>query len=163
MSLILQNNNNQKEVFETKQKEQKARAILGKEKFDSIISTEREERKSQKNTAYEIKREYYRYCNILDTLPEYMEKKLENMDINKGYKFRGVILFGKLPINADSKNEPVTIFERINKDIMHIHIWEKDAIYKYEKKGKNKKIFLEKIIRKKISGRSSSIGDYIKK
>lgn len=125
-------------------KEEVDRKVDDQEKYNSIVSNDYEERKTLRQTKYEVKKAHFHYCKATETLPEKLEKNLENMPMNKGYKFRGVIFFGKLP----PTEENYVIFERIDKDTMYIHLWEKDFIYLYEKKGKSKKILLEKMSRK---------------
>jgi hypothetical protein len=115
--------------------------------YSSMVSQNQEERKNLKQTNYEIKKAFYHFSKVDDTLPEKLQNNLENMPMNKGYKFKDVIFFGKLP----STDEDYIIFERINKDTMYIHLWEKNFIYLYEKKGKDKKVLIEKIPRKSKS------------
>lgn len=103
-------------------------------------------------------KDYNHFCRAAETLPERLQKNLENMPGNKGYKFRGVIFFGELPVSE----ETYIIFERVDKETMLIHTWEKDFSCVYEKKGKSKKALLEKFPKKSVKN-SSSLKDFFKK
>lgn len=119
--------------------------------LQAVYTRDRQERQVQRNLRFEIKKAYYNFINVSESLPEYLQRNLENMPMNKGYKFRGIIFFGTKP----PEEEKYIIFERINKEIMHIHIWEKDFAYQYEKKGKGKKVLMEKTPRRQNLSKKS--------
>ena len=101
-----------------------ADADLKKSKQDAI-NAERDERdhaksslfitsehKAMRNDRYIEKcivREYAKLCDIASQLPDYISRNLENMPNNKGYKWRGVVFFGKLP---EERNGNTVIFEK---------------------------------------------------
>ena len=70
------------------------------------------EYKDNKNEKYLVKsigREYDRFLDVIGTLPDYITRNLDSMPGNKGYKWRGVTFFGKLP---EVPNEPVMVFDK---------------------------------------------------
>ncbi len=136
---------------EERQKQDLERKIAREGGLQAVYTRDRQERQVQRNMRYEIKKAYYNFINISESLPEYLQKNLENMPMNKGYKFRGVIFFGARP----REEETHIIFERVSKEVMRIHIWEKDFDYQYEKKGKGKKVLLEKTPRRKKPAQKS--------
>ena len=138
------------------QKEERQRHDLERKtaregELQAVYARDRQERQVQRNTRYEIKKAYYNFINISESLPEYLQRNLENMPMNKGYKFKGVIFFGARP----REEENYIIFERVSKEVMRIHIWEKDFDYQYEKRGKSKKVLLEKTPRRKKPAQKS--------
>jgi len=140
--------NRKRTEMETKKREQ--------EKYNSIVTDDIEEKKNLKQLSYEIKKSYYHFCQASNSLPEQLQKNLEKMPSNKGYKFKNIIFFGKLPPVEESN----IIFERIDKNTLHIHKWEKDFVYLYEKKGKDKKILIEKKPRKTQNFQKNLLSSY---
>jgi hypothetical protein len=70
------------------------------------------EHQSMRNEAYlnrTMDREYLRIMDIVSQLPEYISKNLDTMPNNKGYRWRGVIFFGKQP---EENNGTTVIFEK---------------------------------------------------
>lgn len=81
---------------------------------------------------------YTRFCDICDTVPEYMRNNLSEMPNNKGYIWRGCWFFGLLP--AENR-QPVVVFEKKG-PVMRIHEMDKKEYCIYEKKGKEKKVLV---------------------
>ena len=58
------------------------------------------------------------------------------MPSNKGYIWRDIWFFGKLPRDSDVNR---TLFEPIEKDLLMIHEWTESQYKLFEKIGKDKK------------------------
>ena len=84
----------------------------------------------QKVTASQLRYHYKRYNSILTTIPEYMKNILEKMPNNKGFIFKGVILYGERDANP---NDPITLHDR-----GYIYITYRDRIEKWKKVNKQK-------------------------
>ncbi|MBL4898163.1 MAG: hypothetical protein JKX76_00820 [Colwellia sp.] len=102
---------------------------------------------------------YEKYCSIsheFETKKQNLNENLERMPNSKGYLFKGVIFYGKLPPETDrnGKLKPVVLFERRHGD-QYVHEITKEStkIFKLVKnnKGKNTQVFQEEIIRKKLA------------
>ena len=92
--------------------------------------------KSTKNMKKDYDREYKNYVYNSNSLPKYIIKSLENMPSNKGYIWRDIWFFGKLPRDSDVNR---TLFEPIEKDLLMIHEWTESQYKLFEKIGKDKK------------------------
>lgn len=116
--------------------------------------TENEEKKKQSRAFYQASkdsdRSFYRkkcdmdrtfkyYQRCLDSIPDYMIQKLQNMPQNKGYIWRGVYCYGDLPVE---EGKPIVMFER-HKNVLLIHEWTKTEYKKFEKIGKDRKKLVE--------------------
>jgi hypothetical protein len=152
---ISRKNNSNILVKANRKNEQIEQKKADKSRYDNIVLKDIEEKRGIKDKNYEIKQDYYRFVKISENLPEYLEANLKKMPMNKGYKFRGIIFFGELPPEENT----YVVFERINKEILHIHTWNDQYEYLYEKKGKEKKNLIKKIPKKKILENRNS--DYI--
>lgn len=94
--------------------------------------------------------QYRQYLNRVDSLPEYILNNLSTMPNNKGYIWRGMSCYGKLPAE---RGQPYILFEKIRGGILRIHEYSTapanvrwSYIYKvYEKKGKDKRILIKTI------------------
>jgi hypothetical protein len=102
---------------------------------------------------------YNRYCNAVDTLPQYMKTNLKTMPNNKGYLWKGCYFFGDLP--AEQKIS--IIFEPAGKGNMIIHEWHKTCQNKYKKQTKSKRVFIDSTPRTCELVPTFSLVDYIKK
>jgi hypothetical protein len=90
----------------------------------------------------EMARTHRYYLKCADTIPSYIEKKLERMPENKGYVWRGIWLFGKLPYNP---RQPNVIFERKNQDLQYIHEWDEYERRIYEQRGRgNRRVLISR-------------------
>jgi hypothetical protein len=85
---------------------------------------------------------FYRTC---ENIPDYILKNLDEMPNNKGYIWKGIWCFGKLP---PEKNQPLIMFEKL-RDSNKLRIIEIDETHRtiYEKEGKNKKVLISKTAR----------------
>lgn len=134
-----------------------------KEKAAKSLAYYKEGNKVAREARYANKtmdQSYKHFCKACDSLPEYMLQKLANMPNNKGYVWKSVYCYGD---KKAERGQPVTMFERKNKDILHIHEWTDDEYFLYQKEGKNRKTLLHKELINKIEvGNTVSIEAYIK-
>jgi hypothetical protein len=90
--------------------------------------------------------EYRYFLKLCSSIPEYMKRNLKNMPNNKGYIWKGIILYGSLPAEED-----ITIlFENLGHDLLRIHEITTKEYKIFEKKGKDRRILISKEKRKKI-------------
>jgi hypothetical protein len=87
-------------------------------------------------------KEYSKFSDKCNNIPDYIIRNLKEMPSNKGYIWKGIWCFGKLP--PDSKT--LIMFEKINGDL-RIHESDENFKYIYDKKGKDKKVLISKISR----------------
>lgn len=67
-------------------------------------------------------RGYTYFCKVINSIPQYMLAKLNSMPNNKGYIWRGVILYGE---KEREENKPTVLFEK-KKGVLYIHEWSCD-------------------------------------
>jgi hypothetical protein len=91
---------------------------------------------------------YNRFCDISDTVPEYMRNNLSEMPNNKGYIWRGCWFFGSRP---PENRQPVVVFEKKG-PVMRIHEMDKKEYCIYEKRGKEKKVLVSRKMKKVWKG-----------
>lgn len=85
-----------------------------------------------KATLREMQRTYKYFLRTCDSIPDYMIEKLNNMPNNKGYIWRNIYCYGKLP---EEKGKPVNLFET-KKDNLHItHEWTNTEYKIWHKQG----------------------------
>ena len=72
-------------------------------------SETKRESKSDKIAALRFDKDFSRFADVCATVPEYMSRSLESMPGNKAYRWRGVLLFGRLPAEVGG---PVLIFDK---------------------------------------------------
>jgi hypothetical protein len=90
-------------------------------------------------------KETNKFCKDLDTVPDYILEKLKDMPSNKGYIWRGIWCFGKLP----SQGNKITMFEKCRNNLLKIIECDEEYRYFYEKNGKENKILIKKEVRMK--------------
>jgi hypothetical protein len=107
----------------------------------------------------EIEKIWQFFVKTMETLPDYMAKKLKKMPNNKGYKWKNVFFYGELPA---VKGEPVTIFET-QKDGLLVIYETTDREHKiWHKKNNSKKYLHSSYPRRNISQPFISLEKYIK-
>jgi len=136
---------------------QKTMELQAQEKADNSVKAQSAERRQKKKDAtYKKCRQenrsnrwdkkkykiyYSKFCRAVDTLPDYMLSNLKQMPNNKGYLWRGIIVYGeKKPV----KDEPVMLFEKRHGVLwIHKYFVEKKTIdgkevsnWRYEKHKK---------------------------
>ena len=100
--------------------------------------------RAEKAYKREVDRGEKYFFKLCGTVPDYMLKKLEKMPCNKGYIWRGVYCFGKLPPDREQKT---VLFER-NKGVLYIHEWYPDAIEIWEKQERSGRILISRTQKK---------------
>lgn len=121
-----------KESFE-KVKEQK-RKDLGKKYNQMERDTSRQEHYAKKD----IERAYERYCQIVDSAPDYILTNIKTMPNNKGYKFKNVYFYGELPAE---RNAPFVIFERKPDGMLITETYsDQEIVYFKRRDGKQKEL-----------------------
>lgn len=146
--------NDAKKKYNQEKDEKEQRIKRSHQYYQDNRKNDREANFKQKD----MERTYKYYLRICDSIPDYMVKKLNNMPNNKGYIWRGIYCYGKLPLEP---GEPTVMFEK-QKDLLIIHEWFDDGSYKiWNKKGKNRKVLYESGVRRKIDI-GNNIMDYMK-
>jgi len=86
-----------------------------------------------KATQKDFEKTYEYYSEISRRIPNSITEKLSKLPNNKGIIWKGMYLYGELPIRED--DNIFTMFERKNDlDTTYIHEW-KDGMYRvYDKK-----------------------------
>jgi hypothetical protein len=137
--IIYEKNNTENDELDKKIKQtfkKKSEDKIKKEEL-SVISKEYyiSSRKNDRQNKYMKKsmgRSFKYYNRVIHSLPDYMKQNLDSMSNNKGYKFRDVIFYGKLPYEYD---KPSVVFEKKG-GILIIHEW-KDGKYRVYHKKRN--------------------------
>jgi len=120
--------------------------IIYKKKVNNFKAFDRSD--NENIPEYVLKNSYKYYNKILDTFPDYLQKKLDYMPNNKGYIFRDCWFFGKQP----EDNGPLTMFEK-KKDVLRIHEYTQKEYRLFEKIGNDYKrlVFVQPRKIKKLS------------
>ena len=116
--------------------------------YQKTASADRENRFREKD----MQRAYLHYLKMVDTIPEYISKNLEEMPNNKGYVWRGIECYGK---NDGAQGGGSTIlFEKQKGGMLVIHDRTPTEYKIFHKKGKDRKILysVEKNIRRIPTG-----------
>jgi len=125
-------------------KDKQLEKLKDKETIDNFYKANRNNNQlSDKN----IEKETNRYFYLCSTIPDYILRNLEEMPNNKGYIWKGLWCFGKLP---EEKNKPLIMFEKCRDGIMKIYEIDEYERKIYEKKGKDRKILISKETRIKF-------------
>lgn len=128
---------------------------ISKQYSDNIFN----DRQIHKQNERDIKYSYRYFRKIVDSIPDYMKKKLSEMPNNKGYIWRGIFLYGEL---EDDNSNTNVLFEKVKGNILYIHEYHRNEYIKYEKVGNNKKRLLFR--KPKLNkNKDASLFDYIKK
>ena len=128
--------------------QQKIASDKSKRFYQKTASADRENRFREKD----MQRAYMQYLNIVDTIPDYISKNLDEMPNNKGYIWRGIQCYGK---QAEGGNSNSTIlFEKQKGGLLIIHDRTATEYKIFHKKGKDKKVLysVEKNIRRIPTG-----------
>ena len=136
-------------------KESKINKETSKQFTDNIYHDKKINKQSEKDVEYG----YKYFTKIVNSLPDYMINKLNEMPNNKGYYWRGVCFYGKMP--DENPVNHVVLFEKMKGNVLHIHEYTPTEYIKYEKVGTNRKKIISvqpKKIKKEIT-----LFDYVKK
>lgn len=96
-----------------------------------IVKNNEEKRITEK----EYNKSYKYFCNVCNSIPDYILAKLKQMPNNKGYIWRGVYCYGN---KKPEKDKPIVMFEK-TKLVFIIHEWYKNEYKIWHKKGSNPK------------------------
>jgi len=102
------------EIMEKKKEVEKREAIIAVKdrknhaKGKVFDEKERKEMRSEFFARRDIEREFDRFLDISETVPDYISRNLKTMPNNKGYKFRGITFYGEMPPEAG----PNVVFEK---------------------------------------------------
>jgi myosin heavy subunit len=121
---------------EQKRAETREESRAQKEISERYYQNTRDASRSHRRSEWDMKREYKWFVKTCSYIPDYLQRKLDNMPNNRGYIWRGIWLMG----GRDSEpGQPVVMQERKNKD--HLLIHEIDACEHriYEKRGSDKR------------------------
>ena len=140
---------NQTEMLERQQSNQSRRmesclkdAEEKKKRLEEYTQKQREERRAERQTKYQIQRETDRYFSIQETLPPYIRDNLKTMPYNKGYVFRGVWYFGTKPLGRHDNPNLLTMIDRQGGNL-YIHEYKKGEYHKvFEKKNKEAQVLI---------------------
>lgn len=106
----------------------KLREVKAKESAEGISSAQRNEKFAEKNYKYTLKY----FDKTCDLIPDYLLKELSEKPNNRGFVWRGVQLYGqKPPVDDPTEFE---LIERVSKEQINIHIWNKFVYEIYSKK-----------------------------
>lgn len=92
-----------------KEQEAAEREEADRRRGNAYSSSEYQDIRNERYLNKTMIREYGRISEIVSQLPEYISKNLDTMPCNKGYRWRGVIFYGKGP---DENNGITVIFEK---------------------------------------------------
>lgn len=133
---IIKTNNNNKE-------EKKKEQLKKKQTENKFYTQEKNDRYYQKQMKFELQKGEDRFYDICGTIPNHIEDNLKSMPNNKGYIWRGVWLFGKLP---EDKSNQMTMFEK-KSGVLYIHVYKKGGEYNlFEKQNNYKKLISQRIL-----------------
>lgn len=86
-----------------------------------------------KATQKDFEKTYEYYSEISRRIPNSITEKLSKLPNNKGIIWKGMYLYGELPIRVDDNT--FSMFERKNDlDTTYIHEWKDDMYRVYDKK-----------------------------
>jgi hypothetical protein len=130
-----------KRVDERKDNKQKEKDMYSKLQEDRCTDV----------TEKEMDYQYKRYCKITDSLPDYIQKNLSDMPNNKGYVWRGCWFFGE---KDEEYNQPRIMFEKHKGGLLNIYEYYHTSTHTeyrhFEKKGKDKKVMVKGVKRRRI-------------
>jgi hypothetical protein len=134
-----------RQKLETKTQENSVKKQISRDFSKASYRADREVRYSAQNH----KRSYAHFVKALNSLPSYMERNLSEMPANKGYFWKSVACYGKLP---EITGQPTVLFDKRPGGLMIIHEWTQSHYTIYEKRGKEQKTLKSCIPRKNKAG-----------
>jgi len=137
--------NNAKNEIKKKNKEKQIKKVEAKEELKKKKEISQQyynnERSLDSKNRFMKNSDKYFY-KVCESIPEYLQNKLNNMPETKGYLFRGVCLYGKKKV-PEHKRTSTILFE-YNKKRFFIHEWnKKTGLYTKHEKVNNKHILIE--------------------
>ena len=104
-----------------KEAQQAEREAKDRARGEAYTKKEYSEMRNERYMERVYVREYDRFLDVAESLPDHISRNLETMPNNKGYKWRGITFFGKLPAEP---NGAVLVFD---KRADGMYIWETTA------------------------------------
>ena len=104
----------------------------------------------------DMERGYRHYLKTVSSIPDFITRKLAKMPGNKGYIWRGVHCYGRLPCE---RGEPLVMFEK-HGDTLVIHETTETMYRVFEKFGKDRKNLVYEAVRRQKAGAPANIMDY---
>jgi hypothetical protein len=123
---------------------EKSRQVKNHEKVVEMNEKKNLLTKNREEKAPNYYREFAKYQEKCDTLPDWLLAEMERLPNNEGRIFRGIWCFGKRPV---VKNAPQIMKESKN-GVQLIHEYTATTYYLYEKKGD--KFVNTKVVARKI-------------
>ena len=150
LETITTNNNNNNKKNELANKKKMNEKSKKKETENKNLQTFYKMNKSKNDnevSEYNMQKEFDRFEKGCASIPNYILNNLNEMPCNKGYIWKGIWCFGKLP----QQGNDIIMFEKL-KDSNILRIYEITERYRtiYEKEGKNSKKLVSKTERKRI-------------
>lgn len=124
-----------------------------KERSDARRKITIEESRAERFYKREVERGEKYFFKICESIPDYILKKLEKMPKNKGYIWKGIYCFGKLPSDTENK----TVFFERKKNSLYIHEWYPGVIEIWEKPERSRKVLISRTQRKKKNSQRSVV------
>ena len=87
-----------------------------------------------KATPDEMNKAFKRYNSIVDSIPDYINKNLQEMPSNKGYIWKQVHLYGLRP--PEKPFNKTVLFEKLPRQVTRIHEWANNCYRIYRKEGR---------------------------
>ena len=138
---VLQQNKNEDKM---KQKADDKQSKKNEEKIYIQKSRDGPNYLSESQKKYEIKC----YFRLNNSIPDYIICNLETMPSNKGYIWKGIWCFGKLP---EEPNKPLIMFEKLQKGVLRIYESDKFTRNIFEKQPNGRKVLISSEPRKQIN------------
>lgn len=115
-------------------------------KIDNMFKVENQIRKTDRFSHKEAEWALQKFNSVV--IPDYIQKKLDNMPNNKGFIWSGISYYGRLP---SEPNAPVVMFEKRN-NVLTIHEYTYENYNLYEKIGDEPKKLVKSERRIKFPG-----------
>ena len=103
-----------------------------------------------KATPDEMNKAFKRYISIQDSIPDYINRNLQEMPCNKGYVWKQVHLYGLRP--PEKPFNKTVLFEKLPRQLTRIHEWANNYYRIYRKEGREIKTLesSEKRVKKRV-------------
>ena len=115
-----------------------------KKKIDEVYKKDSKIKRTEKYRKKDMDRSYKHFLRSVDSLPYNLKKNLKNMPNNKGYIWKNVHFYGKLPTEDDN----LIMFEKKRNGNLLIHEYIKNWYTLKEKRGRIVKVIKNPVYRK---------------
>lgn len=148
---VTEESQKKKEAEKKKEEEEKEKEKQRKEIGHQFFVKEMDEQRHEGN----MDKLYFRLCDIVETLPDYISKNLQSMPNNKGYRFRGATFYGELPAE---RNSPIIVFEKKFNGMYITETYnDSEVTYFKPKDGTAKQMIKKVILRKNLNAPATRI------